>query len=67
VIPVLSSARSTATYFETRFTPVTVTRMRTPMLDPVSVIVSPTPASAGLGGWWYSDSTASIEPSSASG
>ena len=29
------------------------------MLLPVSVIVSPTPASAGFGGWWYSSSTGS--------
>jgi hypothetical protein len=60
-MPVFSSRRSTATYglerTFTRSTPVTVARRRTPMLVPVSVIASPTPAERGFGGWWYSAST----------
>ena len=56
-MPVFSIVRLTAHHESMRSTPVTVTRIRTPIFVPVSVIVSPMPASAGFGGWWYSAST----------
>src|SRR4051812_46444674 len=63
-MPVLLRRSLTATYLPPgpadSMSAVGVTRRRTPMLFPVSVIVSPRSALAGFGGWWYSSSTSSL-------